>query len=309
MTIKVKKVTSSAVLPTRGSSSAAGYDLGGTKIAESYEKMWKQELFMDPRSAYTLREMQSTLKRSIQLLRNQVQRGRFLPQAFEVKLSEIGSLDALNYELSNGDLMHFSGQIDRIDTMETDDKVYVKIIDYKSGSQTLDPALNSAVDGATLISHMFSGLAKWEKDDSGALEIVPDCAEELPDGVENADGTVTYTYKLRDGLINEDETVLYALDEHPGGKNSLTSPVYPSKSSRISEKRFREILGEVRELIQTEGEEIRKGNIQAMPYRMKDANGCAYCSYHAICGFDPSLEGYDYRDVDPYVTWKGEEDV
>ena len=69
-----------------------------------------------------------------------------------------------------------------------------------SEPQTLDPALNSAVDGATLISHMFSGLAKWEKDDSGALEIVPDCAEELPDGVENADGTVTYTYKLRDGL-------------------------------------------------------------------------------------------------------------
>ncbi|HCA33727.1 MAG TPA: peptide ABC transporter substrate-binding protein, partial [Lachnospiraceae bacterium] len=59
-----------------------------------------------------------------------------------------------------------------------------------SEPQTLDPALNSAVDGATLISHMFSGLAKWEKDDSGALEIVPDCAEELPDGVENADGTV-----------------------------------------------------------------------------------------------------------------------
>lgn len=64
---------------------------------------------------------------------------------------------------------------------------------------TLDPALNSSVDGATLCAHMFAGLAKWEQSESGALEIVPDLATELPEGVENADGTVTYTYTLRDG--------------------------------------------------------------------------------------------------------------
>ncbi|MBR3391826.1 MAG: peptide ABC transporter substrate-binding protein [Firmicutes bacterium] len=69
-----------------------------------------------------------------------------------------------------------------------------------SEPDTLDPALNSAVDGATLISHLFSGLAKWAQTDSGTLELVPDCATELPEGVENPDGTVTYTYTLRDGL-------------------------------------------------------------------------------------------------------------
>jgi len=65
---------------------------------------------------------------------------------------------------------------------------------------TLDPALNSAVDGATFLVHLFSGLAKWTMDASGAFQIVPDAAKELPEGVENADGTVTYTYTLRDGL-------------------------------------------------------------------------------------------------------------
>ncbi|SDA11071.1 oligopeptide transport system substrate-binding protein [Ruminococcus sp. YE71] len=64
---------------------------------------------------------------------------------------------------------------------------------------TLDPALNSSVDGATLCAHMFSGLAKWEKNEQGMLEIVPDLATELSEGVQNADGTVTYTYTLRDG--------------------------------------------------------------------------------------------------------------
>ena len=69
-----------------------------------------------------------------------------------------------------------------------------------SEPDTIDPALNSAVDGATLLTHLFSGLAKWAQADDGKLEIVADAAKELVEGVENADGTVTYTYTLKDGL-------------------------------------------------------------------------------------------------------------
>ena len=77
---------------------------------------------------------------------------------------------------------------------------------------TLDPHLNSAVDGATLCAHLFSGLAKWDQNDEGVLEIVPDCATELPEGVVNEDGTVTYTYTLRDGLTWSDGQPLTAKD-------------------------------------------------------------------------------------------------
>ena len=69
-----------------------------------------------------------------------------------------------------------------------------------SEPDTIDPALNSSVDGATLVAHLFSGLAKWAQKDDGTLEIVADAAKELVEGVTNADGTVTYTYTLRDGL-------------------------------------------------------------------------------------------------------------
>ena len=69
-----------------------------------------------------------------------------------------------------------------------------------SEPDTIDPALNSAVDGATLLAHLFSGLAKWQQTEDGKLEIVPDAATELPEGKENKDGTVTYTYTLKDGL-------------------------------------------------------------------------------------------------------------
>ena len=73
-----------------------------------------------------------------------------------------------------------------------------------SEPDTVDPALNSSVDGATMLAHLFAGLAKWAQTDDGKLEIVPDCAKELVEGVENEDGTVTYTYTLRDGLVWSD---------------------------------------------------------------------------------------------------------
>lgn len=69
-----------------------------------------------------------------------------------------------------------------------------------SEPQTLDPALNSAVDGATTVAHLFSGLAKWAQDENGKLVIVADAAKELVEGVVGEDGKVTYTYTLKEGM-------------------------------------------------------------------------------------------------------------
>ena len=81
-----------------------------------------------------------------------------------------------------------------------------------SEPDTLDPALNSAVDGATMIAHLFSGLATWAQDENGVLKIVPECATELTEPVVNEDGTVTYTYTLVDGLKWSDGQALTAGD-------------------------------------------------------------------------------------------------
>lgn len=81
-----------------------------------------------------------------------------------------------------------------------------------SEPDTIDPALNSAVDGATLVAHLFSGLAKWDQNENGALVIAPDAAKELVEGVVNEDGTVTYTYTLRDGLKWSDGKDVTAAD-------------------------------------------------------------------------------------------------
>ena len=81
-----------------------------------------------------------------------------------------------------------------------------------SEPDTLDPALNSAVDGATMIAHLFAGLSTWAQDENGALVIVPACATELPAPVINEDGTATYTYTLVDGLKWSDGKDLTAGD-------------------------------------------------------------------------------------------------
>ena len=77
-------------------------------------------------------------------------------------------------------------------------------INIASEPQTIDPALNSAVDGAIMTGHMFEGLYRWA--DSGELvdgvqdcnlaELVPGQAESY-EKVVNEDGTVTYTFKIR----------------------------------------------------------------------------------------------------------------
>ena len=79
-----------------------------------------------------------------------------------------------------------------------------------SEPDTIDPALNSAVDGATIISHCFSGLYRWAQTADGALYLEPDCASGYTKS-NDADG-VNYVITLKDGLKWSDGTALKASD-------------------------------------------------------------------------------------------------
>jgi len=104
-----------------------------------------------------------------------------------------------------------------------DEKVQSLAVCLASEPDTLDPALNSAVDGATMISHLFAGLAKWAQDDNGKLVIVPDLAVSLPEGVKNEDGSVTYTYTLKDGLKWSNGEALTAQDFEDSWKRAASA--------------------------------------------------------------------------------------
>lgn len=93
-------------------------------------------------------------------------------------------------------------------------------VNIASEPQTIDPALNSAVDGAIMINHMFEGLMRWV--DSGVETAGSDgtCTNaelsygqaESYDKVANEDGTVTYTFHLRDGIMWSDGQPVTAND-------------------------------------------------------------------------------------------------
>ena len=93
-------------------------------------------------------------------------------------------------------------------------------VNIASEPQTIDPALNSAVDGAIMINHMFEGLMRWV--DSGVETAGSDgtCTNaelsygqaESYDKVTNEDGTVTYTFHLRDGIMWSDGQPVTASD-------------------------------------------------------------------------------------------------
>ncbi len=70
--------------------------------------------------------------------------------------------------------------------------------------ETIDPALNSAVDGANMILHAFEGLLKFDQDNN----VVPGVAESY----EMSEDGLTWTFKLRDGLKWSDGSDLTAED-------------------------------------------------------------------------------------------------
>jgi len=69
---------------------------------------------------------------------------------------------------------------------------------------TIDPALNSAVDGATMIIHGFEGLYKLDEDG------IPQPGQ--AESVDISDDGITYTFTLRDGLKWSDGTPITADD-------------------------------------------------------------------------------------------------
>ena len=84
------------------------------------------------------------------------------------------------------------------------DSTYDLSVCFASEPQTIDPALNSAVDGAVMLQHMFEGLMKWadggnpatDKGDMNYAKLVNGQASSY-EKVVNDDGTVTYTFKIR----------------------------------------------------------------------------------------------------------------
>ncbi len=81
-------------------------------------------------------------------------------------------------------------------------------VNFASEPQTIDPALNSAVDGAVMINHMFEGLYKWIDDGNGNATLALGQAA----SVETNEDKTVYTFKLRDDAKWSDGQAVTAND-------------------------------------------------------------------------------------------------
>ncbi|MBQ6946851.1 MAG: peptide ABC transporter substrate-binding protein [Clostridia bacterium] len=85
-------------------------------------------------------------------------------------------------------------------------------VNLGAATQTIDPTMNTTADGATYILHLFAGLLGYEPDEKGQAQLVARCAEAIPQPVKEANGKVSYTFKLRRGLKWSDGSALTAQD-------------------------------------------------------------------------------------------------
>ena len=81
-------------------------------------------------------------------------------------------------------------------------------VNIASEPESIDPALNTAVDGAVMINHMFEGLYKWIDNGNGVAKLVLGQAESVD---VNAEKTV-YTFKIRENAKWSDGQAVTASD-------------------------------------------------------------------------------------------------
>lgn len=238
------------------------------------------------RNQYMIQRTARILKRTVWALQEQLRQGEFLPEGFEVSIG--------------------GGRIDRLDILKEDKKVYVKIIDYKSGNTSFD--LVGLYYGLQLQLVVYM---------DGALEVeqrkYPDCEVE-PAGI--------FYYNVKDPMIQENiqadmEKInpkllkelkmngLLAANSELIQKmdRSLTSlPVMYNKdgsfrkgSSVATREQFRLLNDYVKNKISDIRSDILSGDAEISPYELGKRNACMYCAYQGVCGFDKKIPGYEYR--------------
>jgi len=248
-------------------------------------------LYSSARNEYTILRLKRMLRRTVWALTKQLQKGDFVPVGYEVVFG--------------------GGKIDRIDVCEDEDKLYVKVIDYKTGEKAFD--LGELCYGLQmqLVVYMNAALDIQKKKHPEKIVIpagllyyrMKDPIVDKPAQGKTAEDVILQELRP-DGVVQGSEEVLEHLDRGFTG----TSQVIPaartqagalSKTSKVlSEDEFRVISEYAKKQVQETGKEILAGNVQLRPYALGGSTGCDYCPYHSVCGFDERMEGHEYRSLE-----------
>ena len=283
-------------------------------VDEVSEKYGADALHSDARSAYTINRLKRILCRSAWVLHEQLAAGSFRPSGFEVSFADAGNLETVNVSLGEHGRMHLQGRIDRIDTAQTEDAVYVKIVDYKSGMAVFDPVSFYYGLQLQLVVYLNAAL-EMEQRLHPERAVVPagifyyrmqDPVLEKEAGADETAMREKLLKKLRpDGIINEDDEVLELLD-HGFSGDSLVIPAGRKKdgslkaaSKTVTPEQFQTLSRFARRKLTQLGERMLGGEVAPDPYEADGRTPCDYCDYADVCGFDRKIPGSCPHRLEP----------
>ena len=267
-------------------------------------------IYATAENAHMAKRMRHIFKQTVWALTTQVRKGRFIPNEFEVSFSKADHLEALEFDLERGNRIQLKGRIDRLDTCMDENRLYVKVIDYKSGSTKFD--LLKLYHGLQLQLVVYMNAAmELEKKAHGTKEIVPgglfyyhidDPVIEVTGECSEEEIKQAILKELRpDGLVNQEESVYRAMDDEFEQRSDVI-PVEIKKSGELSARssvasaeEFSVLLEYANRSIVKAGNEIYQGNVQVAPFVEGQSSGCDYCPYKAVCGFDVRIQGFEER--------------
>lgn len=289
--------------------------MGGI-VDHEVEKSGKSVYDSTARNRYILRRVKRTGTRAAMTILDHLSQSHFSPKAFEVAFSARteDSLPPILIELAGGERLLLEGRIDRIDLCETESGVaFVKIIDYKSGSETLDFTKIHHGLQLQLIAYMDavlndpSYLTSLPEVTAGGLFYfrIDDPMIDL-ENLDAADLERELLNKLKlDGLIVGGADVAKLLDmsletDYKSARipMDLKKDGTPTASSRtITADNFDCLRHYVRKKISDIGTSILNGEIDVLPYRFGQKTACEHCDLMGLCQFDLTYGDNQFRNL------------
>ncbi len=262
------------------------------------------------RNQYLADRIQRVTERTVWALTEQLKKGDFEPAGFEVSFSSADNLKAMKILLSEEEKLYLKGRIDRLDLCRDGDRIYVKIIDYKSGGTEFD--LASVYYGLQLqLAVYMDAVMELTKRQNPGKEIVPAgifyyhikdpvIDREAGKTAEDIDERILKELRMS-GLVNSDLEIIGHMDNRIQEKSDVipvtlkNGLVQEGRSSAASSRRFEILRQHVRGWLKKDGQGIAAGQIQIMPLKQGNRMACDYCPYHGVCGFDTRIPGYRFK--------------
>lgn len=227
----------------------------------------------------------------------------FVPVAFELSFGEKGTLPAVTVSEPDGEL-RVGGKVDRVDGWVKDGKIYVRVVDYKTGRKSFDLAEVRMGLDIQMLLYLFTlqkeGKAYFGQDVEPAGVLYLPARDELlaqersipPEKLAQERAKAL----RRSGLLLEDPAVLQAM-EHAALTEPQYLPVRVNREGDVSGSLATVAqlgrLGQyVDRLLHAITREVRDGVIDADPCCHDETDSvCQFCDWAPACHFEDGRGG------------------